>query len=38
LNSVPHTDGWIARIKLAAPGEIAQLLSAADYRAYITAE
>jgi glycine cleavage system H protein len=38
LNSSPHTDGWIARIKLSVPEEITQLLSAADYQAYIAAE
>ena len=38
LNSAPHTDGWIAKIKLSVPGEIAQLLSAADYQAYLAAE
>jgi glycine cleavage system H protein len=38
LNSAPHTDGWIARIKLSVPGEMAQLLSASDYQAYLAAE
>ena len=38
LNSAPHTDGWIAKIKLSVPDEIAQLLSAADYQAYLAAE
>jgi glycine cleavage system H protein len=38
LNSAAHGDGWIAKIKLSAPDEIAQLLSAADYQAYLAAE
>lgn len=38
LNSAPHTDGWIAKIKLSMPDEITQLLSAADYQSYIAAE
>ena len=38
LNSAPHGDGWIAKIKLSLPDEIAQLLSATDYQAYLGAE
>jgi len=38
LNSAPHTDGWIARIKISVPGEIEGLLSAADYQAYLAVE
>jgi glycine cleavage system H protein len=38
LNSAPHTDGWMVKIKLSVPGEIARLLSAADYQAYLAAE
>ena len=38
LNSAAHSDGWIAKIKLSAPDEIAQLLSSADYQAYLGPE
>ena len=38
LNSDPHGDGWIAKIKLSVPQEIDRLLSAADYQAYLGAE
>ena len=38
LNSEPHTGGWIAKIKLSAPEQIGQLLSAADYQAFLAAE
>jgi glycine cleavage system H protein len=38
LNSDPHTDAWLIRVKLADPGEINGLLSAADYQKYIGAE
>ena len=38
LNSAPHTDGWIAKVKLSAPEELAQLLSAAEYQAFLAAE
>jgi len=37
LNSAPHSDGWIAKIKLSVPEEIAQLLSSTDYEAYLGA-
>jgi glycine cleavage system H protein len=35
LNSDPHGKGWIAKIKLSKPEEAAELLSAADYQAYL---
>ena len=38
LNSDPHGDGWIAKIKLSVPQEIDRLMSAADYQAYLGAE
>ena len=38
LNSAPHTDGWIAKIKLSNPQELSQLLSAADYQAFLAVE
>ena len=34
LNSDPHGDAWLVRIRLANPAEIDKLLSAADYRQY----
>ena len=37
LNSDPHGEAWLVRIKLTAPDEIKQLLSAADYQKYIGA-
>jgi glycine cleavage system H protein len=37
LNSEPHGDAWLVKIKLTAPDEIKQLLSAADYQKYIGA-
>jgi glycine cleavage system H protein len=38
LNEDPHGAGWLVKIKLSAPGEIQQLLSAADYQKYAGAE
>ena len=38
LNSDPHGEAWLVKVKLSAPGEIAKLMSAADYQAYIGAE
>lgn len=35
LNSDPHGDAWLVKIKLSAPEEIKSLLTAADYQAYI---
>src|SRR5262252_2510407 len=35
LNSDPHGEAWLVKVKLGAPGEIANLMSAADYQAYI---
>lgn len=37
LNEDPHGEAWLVKIKLTAPDEIKQLLSAADYRKYIGA-
>ncbi len=36
LNQEPH-DAWLIKVKLESPGEIEQLLSAADYQTYIGA-
>ena len=38
LNADPHGDAWLVKIRMSAPGETAQLLSAADYQSYAGAE
>ena len=38
LNSDPHGAAWLVKIKLSAPAELAGLMSAAEYQAYIGAE
>jgi len=38
LNSDPHGAAWLVKIKLSAPAELAELMSAAQYEAYIGAE
>jgi glycine cleavage system H protein len=38
LNEDPHGDAWLVKIKLSAPGEIKQLLSAEEYQNYVGAE
>ena len=38
LNEDPHGAGWLVKIKLSAPGEIQQLLSADDYQKYVGSE
>ncbi|MFL6354777.1 MAG: glycine cleavage system protein GcvH [Bryobacteraceae bacterium] len=38
LNEDPHGEAWLIRVKLSTPGEINGLLSAADYKKYISAE
>jgi glycine cleavage system H protein len=35
LNSDPHGDAWLVKIRLKAPDEVSKLLSAADYQSYI---
>jgi glycine cleavage system H protein len=37
LNQDPHGEAWLVRIRLTAPDELNQLLSAADYQSYIGA-
>lgn len=37
VNSDPHGDGWLIRVKLSDPSEVAKLLSAGDYDALIAA-
>ena len=38
LRSPPHGAAWLVKIRLSNPGELANLLSAADYQNYIGAE
>ena len=38
LNADPHGEAWLVKIRMSAPGETAQLLSAADYQSYAGAE
>ena len=38
LNEDPHGEAWLVRIRLSDPGELANLLSAAEYQTYIGAE
>jgi glycine cleavage system H protein len=38
LNADPHGEAWLVKVRMTAPGETAQLLSAADYEAYAGAE
>jgi len=38
LNEDPHGEAWLVKIRLSAPAEIGQLMSAADYEAYVGAE
>jgi len=38
LNEDPHGAAWLVKIRLSAPAEIENLLSAADYEKYIGAE
>lgn len=35
LNEDPHGEAWLVKIRVAAPDEIKELLSAADYQNYI---
>jgi glycine cleavage system H protein len=38
LNEDPHGAAWLFKVRLSAPDEVKQLLSAADYQSYIAAE
>jgi glycine cleavage system H protein len=38
LNQDPHGEAWLVKIKVLAPSEIDELLSAADYQSYLGAE
>ncbi len=38
LNADPHGDAWLVKIRLSAPGELEDLMTAADYESFIGAE
>ena len=38
LNTDPHGSAWLVKVKMSAPDEIKQLLSAPDYQTFIQAE
>ncbi len=38
LNEDPHGAAWLVKIKLSSPDELKDLLSAADYQAYVGSE
>jgi glycine cleavage system H protein len=38
LNTDPHGAAWLVKVRMSAPDEIKQLLSAADYQTFIQAE
>ena len=38
LNADPHGAAWLVKVRLSAPDEVLQLLTAADYQTYIGAE
>ena len=38
LNTDPHGAAWLVKVRMSAPEELQQLLTAADYQSYIEAE
>ena len=38
LNRDPHGAGWLVKLRLTAPAEILELMTAADYQKYVEAE
>ena len=38
LNEDPHGEAWLVKIRLSAPAEVEQLLTAEDYQKYVGAE
>ena len=38
LNTDPHGDAWLVKIRLSNPEEISHLMTAADYQSYVGAE
>ena len=35
INQDPHGEAWLVKLRLSAPEEIKNLMTAADYRSYI---
>jgi glycine cleavage system H protein len=35
LNADPHGEAWLVRIRLAGPGDLEDLMGAAEYLAYV---
>jgi len=38
LNTDPHGDAWLVKVKMSTPSEAANLMSAAEYQTYVGAE
>ncbi len=38
LNSSPHEEGWLVKLRLSNPAELESLMSAADYQSHAEAE
>jgi glycine cleavage system H protein len=38
INKDPHGDAWLVKIRMTAPGDVNDMLSAVDYESYIAAE
>ena len=38
LNTDPHGDAWLVKVKLTDPSQVQNLMSAADYQSYVGAE
>jgi glycine cleavage system H protein len=38
INQDPHGEAWLVKIRVAAPADLGDLLTAADYETYIAAE
>ena len=38
INKDPHGEAWLVKIRMTAPGDVNDMLSAAQYEAYIAAE
>ena len=38
LNADPHGEAWLVKVRMSAPDELEQLLTAKDYQSYIEAE
>ena len=38
LNEDPHGAAWLVKLKLSAPGEVENLMTAAEYQTYVGAE